>query len=102
MSPGLTKGEATIVDDGSVKGPGRLGWGLGLRESHPCGKGMRKRKGLAPLGSALAHGGTQTSHRSGSQGRVLCGGKKTVSLLWGTKAETHQFSRLSSLTRGRF
>lgn len=51
--------------------------GLGLRGSHPpWRKAARKRKGLTPRGSSLAHGGAHKGHRSGSQGRVLREKKK--------------------------
>ena len=53
----------------SFKHPGVRGQGLGLRGSHPpWGEGARKRKGLGPQGSALAHGVTSNGHRSRSQG----------------------------------
>ena len=55
-----------------LSGRGSWGRGLGLRGSHtPMGEGARKRKGLAPQGSALAHRVTSNGRHSGSQGRAL-------------------------------
>ena len=88
-----------------LSGRGSWGRGLGLRGSHtPMGEGARKRKGLAPQGSAPAHGVTSNGHHSGSQGRALSrGGKKGPCPCPGVReAETQQFLRLSYLGRVAF